>query len=85
MKEYVKPQLYYENFELTQHIAGSCILITNMVDQTELCQSVRFPLQGELTDRIFENELTLGCLDGDVGFEGYCYTNGADTTFVHSS
>lgn len=24
MKTYVKPELYYENFELSEHIAGAC-------------------------------------------------------------
>lgn len=32
MKPYVKPELYYENFELAQHIAGCSLTWKNSID-----------------------------------------------------
>lgn len=29
MKTYVKPELYYENFELSEHIASGCSVVMN--------------------------------------------------------
>lgn len=32
MKEYVKPELYYESFELSQHIAGCNLQMLNTIE-----------------------------------------------------
>jgi len=71
MKEYVKPELYYEDFELSQHIA-LCDLRLSSNDPAS-CQIVQ--------DRVEDGVSVVG---GFVAtptcvfpYEIYCYTNGS--------
>ena len=80
MKKYVKPDLYFESFQLTQHIAACGYDQYPAGDdknasQPEICA--------------FQGDVSLGNMDG-VYFTGdnnkcviksdiYCYTNGTDT------
>ncbi len=69
MKKYVKPELYYESFELSQHIAG-CNLTLSMQDEY-LCTA-----EGSVDG----DYITGGFLDKprcSIILEGYCYTNGS--------
>lgn len=69
MKEYVKPELYYESFELSQHIAG-CYLELKNLDVNNCAASGTV---GKYTlDSWFVPNVTSGCT---VEPEGYCYTN----------
>lgn len=78
MKKYVKPELYYEDFELSQHIA-MCDLKLSSSD----------PANCSITeDRVTNGGLVGGFLDITKAckfpYEDYCYTNGSGamgTTF----
>ena len=70
MKEYVKPELYYEDFELSQHIA-LCDLKLNLGDPSG-CKVI--------ADRVTGGAAQGGFLDTticDFPYEIYCYTNGS--------
>lgn len=69
MKEYVKPELYYESFELSQHIAG-CYLKLESADINN-CISV---LEGVGT--LFVQNRT-ACDVPVANPDMYCYTNGS--------
>lgn len=69
MKTYVKPELYYESFELSQHIAA-CALQIESADAAS-CKIIN--------DREFGGELVGGFIAKpvcDFPYEQYCYTNG---------
>lgn len=72
MKEYVKPELYYESFELSQHIAA-CNLTMNSSSSTDPANcSASGTIGGDWSDSWF--------ISGPVctiEVEGYCYTNGS--------
>lgn len=71
MKQYVKPTLYVESFELSQHIAG-CSLRLESGDPTTCVAT------GEIRGTYYETiflEKTNVCTGG-VEVESYCYTNG---------
>lgn len=78
MKTYVKPELFFESFELSQHIAG-CNLTLNVGDAAT-CNATGW-IEG-----IYEKgEETPGVKSGwfidskicAVEVEAYCYTNGS--------
>ena len=79
MKKYVRPELFYESFELSQHIAG-CSLTTLKVNgapqagEPVVCGAVgtigEITLNGENGSWFLEAPCT-------VQTEVYCYTNGA--------
>lgn len=72
MKKYVKPDVAFEGFELSQHIAGGCGVIINSA-KVESCQSTG------------EGDLNLGvvglflpeaqCVVDGTGYGEYCYYN----------
>ena len=81
MKAYLKPVLYYERFELSQHIA-SCSLVVNF----------NMALGSECTGTgIVGGEFGIsvknGFVDGSCkeGVQGYCYTASAEITGTHAS
>ena len=70
MKKYVKPQLFMESFELTNHISGNCGMIPN-----EDSTSVKFAGWGDAYDKVFEMEgVCEDLLPEGSGFEEFCYT-----------
>lgn len=74
MKPYVKPELYYENFELAQHIAG-CSLELQHEDGLQCAAT------GTVTDG-FGEEMHLDTwfinnLVCKTPLQSYCYTNGS--------
>lgn len=73
MKAYVKPELFYERYELSQHIADCAIEFKNSTSE-DVCYVVADPDFGlGLGDaRYFNNE---NC---EASLEFYCYTNGED-------
>lgn len=82
MKKYIKPELFYENFELSQHIASCAWDMPNSKDVTE-CYAKSDPEWG-LSDGIFAfNTGVNGCKDGP--FEGYCYTNSSSENNIFNS
>lgn len=77
MKAYQKPVLYYERFELTQHIA-SCDLKLN--HELGSCTA-----KGTLPDGYFPIEHGFTKLDCAEPIQDYCYTNSAEIRFTHMS
>lgn len=71
MKEYVKPELYYESFELSQHIAG-CYLTIVSYKTIEECKA-EMPGTGSYV--FAGSQCTVQVTDP----ENYCYTNGSGT------
>ena len=71
MKKYVKPELYYENFELSQHIA-SCY-ITLSYATAEVCQGVAGGVKPIFTSASCSNE---GEIVNAGDLASYCYSNG---------
>lgn len=78
MKAYVKPELFYERYELSQHIADCGLEFKNNTD-VMACYAVADP------------KFNLGYGDAhlfstacETQFEGYCYMDGPDgiRTFV---
>ena len=67
MKKYVKPELYYENFELSQHIASCYITLTSRDQYTCVGDA-----GGGMN--IFASEPLCGTAVENP--ESYCYTPG---------
>ena len=78
MKTYVKPELYYEHFELSQHIAA-CMLRLNL-GSVETCSATANPVSDGLAYFVSEGICTPGTADTGI----YCYFNGSvsNTTFM---
>jgi len=76
MKKYVKPELYYEDFTLSQHVAA-CGVDVNQQDQF-LCDAILDKAfwydDGGL--QLFGETKT--CKLDVKDFDVYCYTSGAD-------
>lgn len=75
MKKYVKPELFYERFELSQHIA-SCLMPLNHndVNDCEVREEVT-GMAGFFTGNHCSTDIP------ENSFEDYCYTNGAEGFF----
>lgn len=74
MKPYVKPELYYENFELAQHIAG-CAFTSQNETSPETC--IYEGTIGKITGSWFIKGSTV-CAEVNPA-QDYCYTNGTTT------
>lgn len=81
MKEYVKPELFFESFELSEQIAVGCSqdLIANHGDEGTC---VLENPAGAQTTTLFAQANT-NCTTYE--FEGYCYHSGQDGVTVFSS
>ncbi len=73
MKKYVKPELYYENFELSQHIAA-CGIDVNHANKTECNPTLDGDFWGGLTLGVFGEGRT--CEMDVANIDVYCYTVG---------
>lgn len=91
MKKYVKPELYYENFELTQHIAACTLKITANLSVTDHnnCNAT-----GKLSGDAFFGDLSIvnGFVDADLDCSQqplpaqlYCYYAGENPLPTHMS
>lgn len=73
MKPYVKPELYYENFELAQHIAGCSMSAIESADVLN-CTA-----EGTISSVFGTDYSNAWFVDGNnsctTKVEGYCYTN----------
>lgn len=73
-KKYEKPQIFYESFQLSEHIAGNCNVIMNQGDDSCTVGSLK---PGSITG--IEGIFTLGgenCTFGQPE-DDYCYWNGS--------
>lgn len=83
MKKYVKPELFYERYELSQHIAD-CAWELNSANK-DVCS---FKWDTEKSNGVDFGSLFssgMGCVNQtDMGYENYCEMNGANgiNTFV---
>ncbi len=78
MKTYVKPDLYYENFQLSTHVAACYYDMTNQ-SKPESCHATVDMLGDDFFVFIAED----AC--GFTAVEDYCYTNGSDDMNIFNS
>lgn len=69
-KPYVKPQLYYENFELSQHVAACGWDMSNQSDKIN-CTALGDEKLGNFPVSLFTE--TPRCQVTEDQVEGYCY------------
>lgn len=76
MKKYVKPELYYENFELSQHIAacGIDVKFKNLEECNPELDETFWPGLGGMN--VFSSDKLGGCSTDISAIEVYCYTVG---------
>lgn len=82
MKKYVKPELVYERFELTQHIADCAWELTNSTKYTCSAQADPDFLPG--LPNLFVAEVN-GCQITSDAYQNYCYHDGANGVNVFAS
>ena len=74
MKEYVKPDLFYENFELSQNIAACGWDMTNQSDK-KVCEALGDETQGQFPVTLFTDLSRCQVTEQDV--DSYCYEPGS--------
>ena len=79
MKKYVKPELFYESFELSQQIAA-CDFDSNDTSTDSGCQftgdATRLPNLAEMGVTGIVTIFTSGCRGNNmIQYEAYCYHN----------
>ena len=82
MKKYVKPELFYEKFELAQHIADCAWELTNSTKDTCAAQADPDLLPG--FPNLFASEGN-GCIYTTDVYQDYCYHDGAQGVNVFAS
>ena len=83
MKKYIKPELFYEQYELSQHIADCAWELTNSTKDACSAQADPDYLPG--FKNLFMNESS-GCeLIPGKNYEDYCYHDGAQGANVFAS
>lgn len=79
MKTYVKPDLYYEDFELSNSVAGGCVDALNHTQDT--CS---YDLGEKLGDSVTIFSSSACDVDFNVAEgEDYCYYTGTDDMKIH--
>lgn len=84
MKPYIKPELFYERYEVSQHIADCAWEWENSTDPNN-CMAL--PDQGKLPGfPVLFLEGTPGCEFTDATeYENYCYQNSVSDIKLHMS
>lgn len=77
MKKYVKPELFYEHFELSQHIADCAWELTEATDKSNCRAEADSNLLGGGMPALFM-EAGKGCVLLSGNYESYCYHTGKD-------
>lgn len=76
MKQYQKPEVFYENFTLAEHIALCDYQIQSSDPASCTVIADRYPLDnGDLTGLFLNSHACTMVLED---FSAYCYTNGAE-------
>ena len=85
MKKYVKPELFYERYELSQHIAD-CAWEMNQGSKENCNASPDLEIFFWLTEEntLFTDTPRCNMIPG-VHTEDYCYQSGADGMSTHNS
>lgn len=82
-KAYQKPLAVIENFELSQHIAAcQNLMVSNQAIRKGCDADAKDPSTFPV-DNVFYSAIADACKTD--GSDMYCYTNGADETFVFIS
>ena len=85
MKTYVKPELFYESFELSQHIAACAWDVKNAAT-AEVCGAVSDgEWEGMPSGLTLFNSGNSNCNVNIENFEEYCYTNGESGNNIFNS
>ena len=86
MKKYVKPELFFERYELAQHIAACAWDMT--LSSAETCAATPDPEifkdWGGFTATLFMERSMCDMIAGEE-YQDYCYQNGADGISTHAS
>lgn len=84
MKNYVKPELFYERYEVSQHIADCAWEWVNNTDKST-CRAEADSKKLPGMPTIFLSEAA-GCIfTTPTEYENYCYQNSADGIKLHAS
>ena len=83
MKKYVKPELFYEKYELTQHIADCAWELTN--SNKDACAAGADPDYLPGFPNLFVAEGSGCVLIPGQNYEDYCYHDGAQGANVFAS
>ena len=78
-KEYKKPQIIYESFELSQSIAGGCEFVSNA--QRGIC-SIKMSEYGWDDETVLTESM---CIIGVIADDQLCYDVPAPSSRVYSS
>lgn len=86
MKKYVKPELIYEKYELTQHIADCAWELTNSTKETCSAQADPDYLPGfsNATNLFMDDAHGCTLIPGE-NYHDYCYHGGAQGVNVFAS
>ncbi len=76
MKQYVKPDVYYEDFELSTHVATCAWNMSNQSDKYSCTAISDKDILGVEGVVLFTN--SAGCELLEEDYEDYCYTNGGE-------
>lgn len=82
MKKYVKPELFYERYELSQHIAD-CAWELQLNSDTS-CHAEPDPKDYPGFSNLFHAKQD-GCIMTTAQWQDYCYTNGAEGSNLFKS
>ena len=82
MKKYVKPALFYEKFELSQHIAD-CAWELNSTNK-ESCHASADPKFLDDSPNLFVSALST-CVYNEDNYQNYCYHDGVQGVNVFAS
>lgn len=81
MKKYIKPELYYESFEVSQNVA-TCDWDMNQTDY-DICEAVGDPDFGYVDEKVFtKNNQDCNMLDD---MQKYCYEKSAGGMVIFNS
>lgn len=84
MKAYIKPELFYERYEVSQHLADCAWEFQNHTDP-QTCTATPDIDKLPLHPTLFLDE-SIGCQFVDAKeYENYCYQNSADGIKLHTS
>ncbi len=84
MKKYIKPELFYERYEVSQHLAD-CAWEYQLASDPHKCKATADPGKLPGLPAIFLDE-GVGCEFTDAQeYENYCYQNSAAGIKLHMS
>lgn len=86
MKKYIKPELFYEKYELNQHIADCAWELINLNDKDSCKAQADAELLPNLATKHLFMDAGYGCdLTPATTYQDYCYHDGAQGVNVFKS